>query len=147
MSLNDNNINNYNKNSLFQPRSKFLVAVSFLVAVALFVLVGTFVITNDNNNNDKSPLTREQANPAVSVLNNIDNAPQNPTATMPKTSWPELVGMPGEQARLIIVQENPSIKQVDLIPEDSMVTMDYREDRVRIFVKEDGTVASIPQHG
>uniref|UniRef100_A0A7S2YCC1 Subtilisin inhibitor domain-containing protein n=1 Tax=Entomoneis paludosa TaxID=265537 RepID=A0A7S2YCC1_9STRA len=76
-------------------------------------------------------------------------APPSNTLMTPsnKTSWPELVGQPGAQAKAIIQQENPHMTTVVMVPEHSMVTMDYREDRVRIFVKEDGTVAMTPNMG
>ena len=38
-------------------------------------------------------------------------------------------------------------ENVHILPSDSMVTMDYREDRVRIFVDGSGVVVSQPQHG
>jgi Potato inhibitor I family len=68
---------------------------------------------------------------------------------MNKMEWPELVGMPGEEAVLIIQQENPSITDVQLVPHDAMVTMDYRTDRVRVFVNydEQQTVARPPMIG
>jgi Potato inhibitor I family len=76
---------------------------------------------------------------------NGDNAPPSNG----KTSWPELVGRPGEEARSIIMQENPNMTLVQLVPVGSFVTADWREDRVRIYVEEDETktVASIPNMG
>jgi Potato inhibitor I family len=76
---------------------------------------------------------------------NGDNAPPNNG----KISWPELVGRPGEEARSTIMQENPNMTFVQLVPVGSMVTADWREDRVRIYVEEDEakTVASIPNMG
>jgi hypothetical protein len=62
-----------------------------------------------------------------------------------KTAWPELVGKPAAEARAIVEAEGAGIvKQVQCIPADSMVTMDMREDRVRIFTASDGTVARAP---
>lgn len=67
--------------------------------------------------------------------------------SMPKTSWPELVGVDGEAAKATVEKENTDLSQVVVIPADSMVTMDYREDRVRIFVDEEGKVARAPSIG
>lgn len=66
-----------------------------------------------------------------------------------KTTWPELVGMPGIKAKEIIEKENPNMTTVQIVPKDSMVTMDYRTDRVRIFVEdnEQKTVARPPRAG
>jgi Potato inhibitor I family len=66
-----------------------------------------------------------------------------------KTTWPELVGMPGIKAKEIIEKENPNMKNIQIVSKDSMVTMDYRTDRVRIFVEdnEQQTVARPPRAG
>ena len=64
----------------------------------------------------------------------------------PKTSWPELVGAAGDAAMAAIQAERPLL-QVMTVPEDAMVTCDWREDRVRVFVKPDGTVGREPQIG
>lgn len=71
---------------------------------------------------------------------------QEPDPGMP-TEWPELVGRQGEEAKQIIMNQNPSLTTVNIIPEGSPVTADYRTDRVRIFVKPDGTVAYPPMIG
>ena len=64
------------------------------------------------------------------------------------TKWPEkdLVGMTGEEAKKEINEVDPSL-EVHILPDDSMMTMDYREDRVRVFVNKDGKVASQPNKG
>ena len=37
--------------------------------------------------------------------------------------------------------------EVQILDEDAMMTMDYREDRVRIFVNADGKVVNQPHKG
>mmetsp|Transcript_16203 Transcript_16203/g.26596 ORF Transcript_16203/g.26596 Transcript_16203/m.26596 type:complete len:169 (-) Transcript_16203:178-684(-) len=66
----------------------------------------------------------------------------------PDSKWPDksLIGMTGEEAEQEIHNVDPSL-EVQIIPEDSMVTMDYREDRVRIFVNADGKVVDQPHKG
>ena len=66
----------------------------------------------------------------------------------PDSKWPDksLIGMSGEEAKEEIHNVDPSV-QIDIIPEGSMVTMDYNEDRVRIFVNKDGVVADQPHKG
>ncbi|KAK2143068.1 hypothetical protein LSH36_881g03000 [Paralvinella palmiformis] len=61
-----------------------------------------------------------------------------------KTKWPELVGKDGNEAKEIIEKERPDLKQVHIIPINSPVTMDFRQDRVRIVTNQDGTVAVPP---
>jgi hypothetical protein len=65
----------------------------------------------------------------------------------PPSSWPSLVGVSTEVAAERIRTERPDLKAVDVLPEDSMVTMDFREDRVRVFAAADGTVAREPTVG
>mmetsp|Transcript_27243 Transcript_27243/g.55834 ORF Transcript_27243/g.55834 Transcript_27243/m.55834 type:complete len:208 (+) Transcript_27243:126-749(+) len=69
-----------------------------------------------------------------------------------KLSWPEqtLVGYNGEEAKRIILRSDRHKlleENVHILPQDAMVTMDYREDRVRIFVDDDGKVVRQPRLG
>ena len=69
--------------------------------------------------------------------------PAMPTS---KEEWPELTGKTGEEAKAAILKDDSKL-QVDVLPEGSMVTMDYRLDRVRIFVSDDGKVVRSPRKG
>ncbi|WP_143196900.1 serine protease inhibitor [Streptomyces sp. CB00455] len=62
-----------------------------------------------------------------------------------KNEWPELMGKPAEEAREQIRAEFPEVS-VHVVPEGSMVTMDFNEQRVRLFVK-DGKVVLEPRRG
>ncbi len=62
-----------------------------------------------------------------------------------KTTWPELVGKNGLVAKVTISQATGF--SVDVLPDGSMATMDFREDRVRIFVDDDGNVVRAPHIG
>jgi hypothetical protein len=59
--------------------------------------------------------------------------------------WKECLGMDGNACCELI----NSLVDVDcqIIPENSMVTMDFREDRVRVFVNDDNVVTHIPSRG
>jgi hypothetical protein len=63
-----------------------------------------------------------------------------------KSSWPELVGLSGEAAKTRLEQEMPAMK-VQVVPYGSMVTEDYREDRVRIYLDDQGKVVKAPEIG
>jgi len=63
-----------------------------------------------------------------------------------KASWPELVGQQGETAAAALRSERPEL-HVMVVPEGSMVTMDHRMDRVRVFVGPSGAVAKPPKLG
>ena len=60
-----------------------------------------------------------------------------------KTSWPEVVGLSVEEANKAILKDKPDADIV-VLPVGSIVTADYRPDRVRIFVD---TVAQTPHVG
>lgn len=62
-------------------------------------------------------------------------------------SWPELVGKTGEEAKEVILSSGAGIDNVQILPEDSYVTMDYCTDRVRIFVDANGIVVRPPMVG
>ena len=63
-----------------------------------------------------------------------------------KDSWPECVGMSTNEAETLIKAEKPGVEAIP-VPEGSMVTMDYREDRVRIYHDEAGKVTQAPRIG
>ncbi|XP_050203907.1 inhibitor of trypsin and hageman factor-like [Mercurialis annua] len=63
-----------------------------------------------------------------------------------KSSWPELVGMNGKVAAEIIGRENTSVGVV-IVKEGMAVTMDFRCDRVRVWVDKHGIVKDTPHIG
>ncbi|KAL5542154.1 hypothetical protein UlMin_009864 [Ulmus minor] len=63
-----------------------------------------------------------------------------------KSSWPELVGVDGKDAQKTAEKENPAVKAA-IVPEGSFVIMDFRVDRVRIWVDEQGLVTRVPKIG
>ncbi|CAJ1962947.1 unnamed protein product [Cylindrotheca closterium] len=63
-----------------------------------------------------------------------------------KTDFPEMVGMNGAEAKAQLESQFPSF-QIDIVPWDAMLTMDYREDRIRIKVDESGKVKKSPRVG
>jgi len=63
-----------------------------------------------------------------------------------KENWPELVGLKGEDARDQVKQQRPDV-EIQILPELGPVTMDFRPDRVRIFVDKDGKVVHAPNCG
>ncbi|XP_069130958.1 uncharacterized protein [Argopecten irradians] len=65
---------------------------------------------------------------------------------MSTTNWPDCVGKTWQEAEAIIRKEYPSIS-VSFLADGSMVTMDYRSERVRIFTDEEGKVVQVPMIG
>mmetsp|Transcript_616 Transcript_616/g.822 ORF Transcript_616/g.822 Transcript_616/m.822 type:complete len:106 (-) Transcript_616:126-443(-) len=62
--------------------------------------------------------------------------------------WKRCVGMTGEECQEYIKRTVPDLEdRVYIIGHDQMATMDYRLDRVRIFVNENGVVERVPKRG
>eukprot|EP00546_Thalassionema_frauenfeldii_P012299 CAMPEP_0178924690 /NCGR_PEP_ID=MMETSP0786-20121207/17468_1 /TAXON_ID=186022 /ORGANISM="Thalassionema frauenfeldii, Strain CCMP 1798" /LENGTH=189 /DNA_ID=CAMNT_0020599431 /DNA_START=31 /DNA_END=600 /DNA_ORIENTATION=+ len=65
----------------------------------------------------------------------------------PDGPWPECRGIDGDDCcNLVIHTCNPTL-ECYVIPEGSAVTMDYREDRVRVFVNGQNKVQGEPNRG
>ncbi|KAL1342061.1 hypothetical protein HN51_028640 [Arachis hypogaea] len=60
-----------------------------------------------------------------------------------KSSWPELVGFEGTVAEARIERENPLVNAI-IVPEGSIVTTDYRCDRVWVWINKAGIVKRVP---
>ncbi|XP_020222355.1 inhibitor of trypsin and hageman factor-like [Cajanus cajan] len=63
-----------------------------------------------------------------------------------KSSWPELVGVEGTVAEATIERENPLVDAIIVI-EGTIVTPDFRCDRVWVWVNKDGIVYQVPTIG
>jgi hypothetical protein len=61
--------------------------------------------------------------------------------------WPACVGMEGEACLELIQAAAPDLQVIQIVAEDSFMTMDYRTDRVRILVNDRGFVTQIPSRG
>ncbi|XP_057778092.1 subtilisin inhibitor CLSI-I-like [Salvia miltiorrhiza] len=80
--------------------------------------------------------------------NQPKEAPQGESGNQPgKTAWPEVVGLTTEVAEKKIKEEVATGTQVHVVPSDSFVTMDFRTDRVRIFIDSSGKVVRPPKIG
>ncbi|KAK9747664.1 hypothetical protein RND81_02G006900 [Saponaria officinalis] len=60
-----------------------------------------------------------------------------------KNAWPELVGEKGTVAVSTIEKENTNVQAV-IVPDGSIVTDDFRCDRVRVWVDCNGVVIRAP---
>jgi hypothetical protein len=64
-----------------------------------------------------------------------------------KNSWPELLGRNIDEAVEIIKSENPNLN-VTKVPPGTMLTRDYRTDRVRVYYDpSNNNVNVIPRTG
>ena len=130
-----------------------LVLVFVAIAIALGV---TLTKTNDNGGSSSAAADgnlrgsgggdgeMENSAPADSEDADFRDIPE---ATHPnKTSWPELVGMPIDQAIEIIYVQRPDL-QVIVVSEDALLQLDYNTGRVWLKEDENGLVAQIPRVG
>lgn len=60
--------------------------------------------------------------------------------------WSNLVGKTAKEAEKIIIHDMPNAN-VQILPEGSLVTEDYRSNRVRVFVDAQNKVTSEPHVG
>ncbi|CAK8572075.1 unnamed protein product [Lathyrus sativus] len=63
-----------------------------------------------------------------------------------KRSWPELVGVDGKVAEGRIEKENPLVNAI-IVLDGSFVPLDFRCDRVWVWVDKHGIVTQIPKIG
>ncbi|UJR21398.1 hypothetical protein I4U23_024488 [Adineta vaga] len=61
-----------------------------------------------------------------------------------KTAWPEMVGKEGSYV-VEHIKEQTGFTQVFTVPRNSPMTMDFRNDRVRVAVDEKGIVSETPR--
>ncbi|CAM9652731.1 unnamed protein product [Pylaiella littoralis] len=64
-----------------------------------------------------------------------------------RQKWDQCVGMDVDEAMDLISEERPDLKKVIKVKEGSMVTMDMRSDRVRLFYNAQGVVTRAPKVG
>ncbi|URE16582.1 Potato inhibitor I family [Musa troglodytarum] len=63
-----------------------------------------------------------------------------------KNAWPEVVGLTAEDAEKRIKEDKPEA-HVQVVPPNHIVTADYNEGRVRIFIDLSGRVFKAPVVG
>ncbi|KAD3338344.1 hypothetical protein E3N88_33865 [Mikania micrantha] len=63
-----------------------------------------------------------------------------------KSSWPELVGVRGEVAEATIERENPRVDAI-VVVDGTVVPLDFRCDRVWVWVNSNGEVIRTPVIG
>jgi len=69
------------------------------------------------------------------------------TGTTTTVAWPQLVGLPAEQAKKIIEDEGNGYTVI-IVPPGGVTTKDWRHDRVFLYVNEQGYVTEpIPRPG
>jgi hypothetical protein len=65
----------------------------------------------------------------------------------PDNTFANVVGKTGKEAQQILMATGFTEQQVPIVQPNMMVTMDYRTDRVRIYVDDNGIVSRVPQRG
>ncbi|XP_020600240.1 subtilisin inhibitor-like [Phalaenopsis equestris] len=78
--------------------------------------------------------------------NNPANKKSEGKTTSALTSWPDVVGLPAEEAERRIKEDNPKLR-LQVVGPDGCVTADFVTDRVWIFVDSEGKVIRTPTIG
>jgi hypothetical protein len=61
--------------------------------------------------------------------------------------WPELVGTTAAEAESHIRQNRPEVTDIQAVPPNHDIPMNYRRDRVWLHVDDDGIVIAVPHIG
>ncbi|CAK7333961.1 unnamed protein product [Dovyalis caffra] len=95
----------------------------------------------EENQQSKSP--EETPAEAIPTLPRMYGMEPNPAA---KTTWPELVGLTAEEAERRIKEEKQGA-QIQVVQPDCLVTMDFRQNRVRLHIDSLGKIERAPRTG
>ena len=124
-----------------------LCLVWFLVAVTSIEFVAASPKSRKSRREEQKKLQKEfgkvKVFPKEASMNEEGNASGTETSA---TRWPSAVGRNKDEVILEIQTERPNMKVI-AVKEGSMVTMDFRMDRVRVYHAEDGSVVGIPSVG
>ncbi|CAN0898335.1 Proteinase inhibitor [Linum grandiflorum] len=63
-----------------------------------------------------------------------------------KNSWPELVGRNGDEAATVVERENSRVDAI-VVREGTPVNLDFRCDRVWVWINDNRVVTSVPRIG
>ena len=72
----------------------------------------------------------KNTNTKVPIITNIED----------RTQWPELLGLPGNQAKVILEDLYGNEYDVGLVDYGNFVTADFQMDQIFLFLDLDGTV-------
>eukprot|EP00957_Ditylum_brightwellii_P082820 6296458-Ditylum_brightwellii.AAC.1 len=64
-----------------------------------------------------------------------------------KGPWSECLGLSGQECKDILINDGIDSDKIKIVLQDSMVTGDWDEDRVRIWVNNAGVVITAPGRG
>lgn len=129
----ENNNTYFSIEAPHKPRRRsyfWTIFISLSVLAAALVAGVTFQQHNSNTQEKHQTLLSKPSNGFGEETSNEkpEFTTQSYQANMDKTTWPELVGKDGAVAKETILQENPGIKKVQIIPKDSFVSYKNRVD-------------------
>lgn len=83
------------------------------------------------------------------MVSSSDEWSDTDAITNQRTEWPSCVGLLGTECKTMILQEGSSVEPLNIyiLDQYSMVTEDYRTNRVRIFIDDNGVVVRSPMIG
>ena len=127
----------------FKRLTVIVALVAFLVLVPT-VLFGVFYSCPGKGSNDSWTTNNVTANETTESVPTLTDG----TTSDYKTRWPELVGnTTGEEAVVTIREQNPTLTQVPILLDGTLVTLEWDGLRVRVYVDTMGFVARTPAVG
>jgi hypothetical protein len=99
-----------------------------------------------NNKTTKAPCTYDDPEKCESAATMRIAAPPPVGEDFGKSEWPELLGRPWREAKTVIETDRPELTVI-VVPPGSVVTQDWREDRVWLFIDADENVVKLPRIG
>jgi hypothetical protein len=61
--------------------------------------------------------------------------------------WPKCLGMEGSECVSYIQSSASGVEKIEIVPPNAVLLMDFRTDRVRVYVNSEGIVTAIPDRG
>lgn len=150
------------KYDIISSSRRYCLIMTLLLILLTSVIGATAALWHRNNRSDELQTNYSDQNPLSSSADKYIGGHDNNTATsnsssyddidynttyVTKDRWPELLKKDAEIAKAVIQLQRPDIVTVEIIPEDSIYTKEYRKDRVRIVVTIDNIVSQIPSIG
>lgn len=118
--------------------------ITVLAVALLIALGGVFLMNGGAKTGTTTSTTPDAMNAAAQSADSpeeffaaVEEGLEN---TLPACDHAALIGMQGNTAQAELEKDGHTVR---LLPPDSMMTMDFREDRVNIEMDESGTVTRV----
>jgi Potato inhibitor I family len=146
-------------------RNRMFALITMLVIVILLAIGLSFALSNESSalrfgfdcdveeyNNTTIPSKSSNSSEASVTVIDIEDSevPTYPKGTVmedKQTTWPELVGLLGVDAKQLLLQRYGDTYNIVIVEFGSYTTKDIRDDRIFLFLDESGRVKTVPRVG